>query len=192
MIAAADLEAEMAGYVANLSVADLALLRYYSLPEAILGRGAVGVADADPDASGGLLWAPEGHSKVYVAAARVGADGWPETTQPEIDVWRGPILDLVAFRPETPGRWWLRVGLADCLGCYGPQFLGPAPVRVIETPLDWLRAGGAGVCPLARDLAGRQSFLLGLGTVAARDLDHAMELRRLLERPISIPRIVIQ
>jgi len=60
------------------------------------------------------------------------------------------LIDVVAWDPRKPGRWWLRRGG----GFNGPVWLGQYPgcaepddqgvVDLHATPLDWLRAGCTG------------------------------------------------
>ncbi len=65
-----------------------------------------------------------------------------------------PLVDLLAFRLEEPERWWLRIGAPhSVLGM--DQFVTAMEtggiVGLHATPLEWLRAGCVGACPL--DLA---------------------------------------
>ena len=80
----------------------------------------------------------DGRNAVIVPVGVAGPDGlWDD------------IYDLVAFRLDAPSRWWLRCGepllgeqyVTQCADC------GVA-VRLVSTPLDWLRAGGAAACVL--------------------------------------------
>ena len=61
------------------------------------------------------------------------------------------LIDLLATRTATPATWWLRVGYEDLV--LGAVWLEHAhltgqPVVHYMTPLDWLAAGGEGVCLL--------------------------------------------
>lgn len=182
---------------AALLPSDRAILSHYSVPSAMIERGMIGAVMAELS-SDGLRWAPEGPSRVFVTPVAVDGRPWSGPT-PETPWWETvpfsrlatELIDLVAWRPESP-EWWLRTGNATWLGAYPPQFLDHDPVRVHDTPLSWLQSGGRGICALSQEPAERQALLLGIRTIAARDMDHAMALRRLLERPMSIPNIVIE
>ncbi len=56
------------------------------------------------------------------------------------------IVDLVAWRPSEPSRWWWRCGTAFALG--DGLLDGDEPVPVVGTPLAWLAAGGKALCIL--------------------------------------------
>ena len=61
------------------------------------------------------------------------------------------VVDLVAWHPEDPGRWWLRRG--DATPIIGARELRIAghfntPIELYETPQAWARAGGHGVAVL--------------------------------------------
>ena len=54
-----------------------------------------------------------------------------------------PLADLLAFRLDDPGHWWLRRGAPDLVlgkGQLGEALSTGAPIRLHETPLDWLCA----------------------------------------------------
>lgn len=55
-------------------------------------------------------------------------------------------VDLVAWRPSEPSRWWWRCGTACALG--DGLLDGDEPVRVVGSPLAWLAAGGNAMCIL--------------------------------------------
>lgn len=60
----------------------------------------------------------------------------------------GQLLDLVAFSTSTPDDWLLRTGAGLALGLidgFEPHTWG-ASVHLHKTPMDWLRAGGDGLC----------------------------------------------
>jgi hypothetical protein len=183
-----DLAGEMAEARKALSPSDRAILAHYSVPEAMIERGMIGVVMADLS-SGEALWATEGHSRLFVTPCLFIFEA--ETPEWERAPFEGYPLDILAWRPESPD-WYFRIGNATWLGAYPPQFLDPEPVRVHDTPLSWLRSGGVGICPLSHNPAERQQLLLNIHIIAAADMEHAMELRRLLERPMRIPKIVIE
>jgi hypothetical protein len=108
---------------------------------------------------------------------------WIETAEPEVVVSNGAVVDLVAFTPEAPGRWALRLGEAPVLGAIEPQYLAPPPVPVHRDVTDWLRAGCVGIMLLTRDPCEAGRILRQCETVEAQDAMHAVELRHLIERP---------
>ena len=63
----------------------------------------------------------------------------------------GELVDLVAWRPDEPGQWWLRVG--DETPFLGTRRLAMAAyyhdtITLHPNPQDWLLAGREGVCVL--------------------------------------------
>ncbi len=84
---------------------------------------------------------------------------WEPTDGAGIDVLLYPVEDadwtianIVAWMPYEPQRWWLRHGTGDhWLGLRDlmlAQTLNK-PVRVFDTPFDWLMGDKKGCCPLA-------------------------------------------
>ena len=59
----------------------------------------------------------------------------------------GDILDLVAFRMETPRSFWTFAGIAPYLGheALAHATYHRIPLIVHETPLEWLTAGREGI-----------------------------------------------
>ncbi len=116
-------------------------------------------------------------------------DGEPAWVIPCID--GGNTVDLLAFKCDEPGRWWLRLGLAAYVG---GDALGDAvldePVRVFRTPLSWLRAGAPadGLVVVDDDIARRE---LALFRIAPEDLAHGLELDRVLTIPAQRPRVCV-
>lgn len=106
------------------------------------------------------------------------------------------IVDVVAFRLDRPTEWSLRLGLADALGewwvCHGwrePQ----EPVKVVRTPVGFLRARGNALCPLTRNPHEASILLRQLDGIIAEDIQHGEEIARLLantrnDPPINVPR----
>ncbi len=71
------------------------------------------------------------------------------------------IVDLVAWYPEDPGRWWLRRGTETLV--IGVRELRIAayfndPIMLHETPEAWAIAVGRGVCVLNWDMDLRDLF----------------------------------
>ena len=98
--------------------------------------------------------------------------------------WQAPEpIDLLAFRLEEPGRWWSRVGIVTALGVKLVSDLSDAPIRIWKTPLQWLQAGGAGICLTTRDDGASQHVLCRLPTSpVAMDVEHGRELDRIRTR----------
>ena len=101
------------------------------------------------------------------AVARISTAGrlWmPEPTGTPafiLPVWDGPapsiycgvenpvLIDMIAWRPDDPARWWYRQGEVDVDVVLGKAHLDLAhtegwPISLHRTPLDWLRAGCRG------------------------------------------------
>lgn len=102
----------------------------------------------------------------------------------------GALIDLVAFRSGSPADWMLRTGLGWALGMdrsLEPYTWGDTPT-VHETPLDWLRAGCAGLCVLDWSAPELHS-LKGIASLACATDGLASTLRRHLTRDPNLPEI---
>ena len=101
------------------------------------------------------------------------------------------LVDLVAFKPSDPSRWWLRLGNAVLLGLHNVRLahFEQVPVEVHATPLAWLQADCRGCCVLdwKRDVLSR---LEGVGVLA--DAMTAKHLERAFHQHINIPPIKIK
>ena len=97
------------------------------------------------------------------------------------------ILDIVAFQPDQPERWWLRLGAGKCLAPWAERVVRantpnvdigtkPPSLRVFRSPRRWLRFECEGVCVLhPRHL----NYILGGGIrVVAEDVMHGKTLDR--------------
>jgi hypothetical protein len=116
----------------------------------------------------------------------------PESSAPEVFCRVGAIVDLIAWHPEQPDQWALRAGAAEWLGCIEPQYLEPEPVPIRRSVLSWFRAGCTGLVLLSRLPLDQYRILTGcVGGIIAQDATHRAELRRALQRPFRIPRILI-
>ncbi|HVB15687.1 MAG TPA: hypothetical protein VNF04_04080 [Stellaceae bacterium] len=135
-----------------------------------------------PDPDGGAA---------FVLPVRVDYPETPETEDPDGVLRDGAIVDLLAMHPAHPGRWALRVGVAEWLGAVEPQYCGPDAVRIWQSPIGWLRSGCAGLVLLSRDLHDQYGVLTLCSTVVAENSQHAAELRRVIERPWSRPPVII-
>lgn len=61
--------------------------------------------------------------------------------------WSIPdVVDLIAWQPAQPERWWWRVGTGHALGL--DLLNDDLPVRIVSSPLAWLAAGGDALCIL--------------------------------------------
>lgn len=104
------------------------------------------------------------------------------------------LVDLIAYSPREPGRWFWRRGEHGLV--LGDENLERAelfsePVRVHRNPLEWLRSGGEGVCVLDGS-AHTMDRLRHVGAIIASDVEHGVELEKRLRRltrcpPINIP-----
>jgi hypothetical protein len=106
-----------------------------------------------------------------------------ETVDPLDVVSTGPVIDLVAFDPDYPGCWALRLGLATVLGAIEPQYLDPEPVPIHRDVTDWLRAECRGIMLFTRDPIEVGRILRQCLKIEVQHRDHAVELRRTLEMP---------
>jgi hypothetical protein len=57
--------------------------------------------------------------------------------------WSGALMELIAWRPEAPHRWWLRRG--DALALLGDDLVDLAkmrrePLLLVATPAEWWAA----------------------------------------------------
>ena len=133
---AGSLREELADAVTNLPPATIDRLRSFGIPESvILGEPLmIGVAEAETSPSG--LYEPndDGESILVVAEGCPAAPIWDT------------LDDLIAFKPQEPGRWWRRCGEAKILGAYNVRSEPVFPLTIHETPLSWLRSGARGIC----------------------------------------------
>lgn len=98
-----------------------------------------------------------------------------------------PIIDIVAFKPSEPNRWWLRLGQAVILGRHNARLalFKEEPLFIHATPLDWLRADCMGVVVLDWN-ADLTLYLDGYGVLAA---DHrtASKIEKSFRRSVRVP-----
>lgn len=101
------------------------------------------------------------------------------------------LVDLVAFEPSNPARWFLRLGNAVVLGLHNARLalFEEAPVFIHATPLDWLRANCQG-CAVLDWKADLLSHLDGEGVLAADDTIQR-RLQQNFKQHIHIPEIRI-
>lgn len=139
-----------------------------------------------------------------VERARLGPDGLFEPdpdgvtvmVQPVMVADREPgdhgIMDLICWRSSAPSRWWWRRGDGCALGEHLDEDRGE-PVRCVETPLEWLGAGGEAICLL--DWSAPRQFWAALrrgpalrftsANFQARVRKHLMQSIRLPEMELS-------
>jgi hypothetical protein len=101
----------------------------------------------------------------------------------------GPLIDLVAWHPETAQAWATRRGDAEWLGGWDPGFAydRTAPVRVWRAPFAWLCGWMDGVVPLTTERWTLYRLLVEMPAILAEDEDHARRLQQALERPFPVP-----
>lgn len=102
------------------------------------------------------------------------------------------IVDLTAWYPREPGKWWARTGIAWGLGeqFAEPPFWDDDPIKVFRTPMSWLAASGQGICLLERENA--WEHLGPIPKIAAEDKAHGLELQGLLTPPVlQKPKIMV-
>lgn len=90
------------------------------------------------------------------------------------------MVDLLAFNPRRPEKWWCRIGSERLLGSTDNQLLGK-PLHVFRTPLNWLRAGCDGVVPLDFNRA-FIDLRYAPNDIVAEDEEHGRELREAMRQ----------
>ena len=101
----------------------------------------------------------------------------------------GETIDLLAFALGKPAQWWLRRGAYWALGgdALDRLWLGDR-LRIYRSPLSWLRAGAPDTGMVVLDWATARLHLPHV-EIVAEDLDHGIELDRLLMVPAMHPLI---
>jgi hypothetical protein len=88
----------------------------------------------------GRFWEPDPESQylAYVTPVRIDRPDTVLTSEPWGTPRMGELVDLIAWHPEVPGRWFLRTGAVAWLGAvpYGEPF----PARIFASVLSWLQA----------------------------------------------------
>lgn len=163
-----------------MSVRDMEVLRGHGIPAAeLFGESLVGAANIEIGRND--FWAP---SDSGVRAAIIPA------------MEDGAVLDLIAVRPSQPDVWYVRVGNCWALGMDeitdARHSLDHSHSIVLHaTPLDWLRAGGRGVCVVDWTDDARMT-LRDLRAINVASPKFARALRLELSRPPRIPEINIK
>ena len=113
-----------------------ARLRALGVPNRVIFgvRPLVGVGHIVPHSSGLFDFHDDGDLALVVAEGEPEVPGWAE------------VHDLIAFKPDDPGHWWLRRGEVNLLGRANMTPWKLSPTTIHETPLSWLRAGADGIC----------------------------------------------
>lgn len=182
-----DLAAEWAAATAAVRQRHIDLLRtHYGIPlTAIIDR--LGVARVRVE---GSRYDPEdGGSEMAIVGCFVAPPRMPDGR------WRCPneVVDLLAFRPVDPRRWWSRCGIVAALGEESLASFDDASVWVWRDPLKWLQAEATGICPVDPDCAAVRDVLLRLSGIDAEDVAHGREVKALMLRswtrlpPIYVP-----
>ena len=184
------LAGELLEAVGRLTPLDRELLAHLKIPGVILLRGLVGTARIRLSSDETGYEPADSGPWAYITPCRIDQPFSPETPAPEMTAQWGSLIDLVAWHPDRPDRWALRLGFADWLGSCEPQHLG-GKCLVRRSPLSWLRGRCHGVVPLGAKAEDRARVLRFLGPLYAEDLEHAQELRRLMEQPTHIPGIKV-
>ena len=73
----------------------------------------------------------------------------------------GELCDYVAWLPDRPGRWWLRLGdVSPVLGAGNIELavLCHEPITLHSTPQDWALDAGHGACILDWDVCFAEIF----------------------------------
>lgn len=165
-------------------------------PQTYTARRLVGWSQvwADPAAAVGLSGAfepvsdapqPPGTESVKAFIVPVGS------ADPDTGMW-SEVWDLCAFNLARPGQWWLRSGLAEMIGeDYVADCVETgAAVRLVATPLDWLRAAGRAACVLDWSRIDPRAAFAGCSRVepATPDLGRTLKarIRQLARAPFVI------
>lgn len=111
-----------------------------------------------------------------------------------VPVWEdGELIDLLAVSTADPDDWWLRTGLGLSLGLYDgwEPWRWREVVPVHRNPLQWLQAGGDGLC--VTNWAAPELYLLNdLAALSVTDATLAAKLREAVTRPVRAVPINIQ
>lgn len=101
------------------------------------------------------------------------------------------IIDLVAWYPEVPGRWWTRCYTGIPLGVdqLDRAEIEGLPLAIRRTPLSWLQVGGDGV--VVTDWAMSALALRSVPILIAEDAEHGRDIQRRLTLVAAAPEIRI-
>ena len=154
------LDAGASDWLGKMDVSRLAMLQY---------PGPVAVATIEIHPPGIFDFAEEGQ-RAYIHPVLSG----PQYSE---------IIDLVAWFPRRPDRWWTFKYLACPLGIEQLDFaeFEQKPAFLRRTPLSWLVAGGEGTCILDWQVSALQ--LRQIPTLICEDEEHGHLARRELSTP---------
>lgn len=131
-----ELAVELADAICNFPPPTIDSLRNRNIPDSVIfGEPlTIGVLTVQTFPDGFYEPHEDGENALIVA-----------TGTPAAPIWI-TLDDLIAFDPETPGRWWRRRGEAQILGMHNIRREPVFPLQIHETPLSWLQAGAKGIC----------------------------------------------
>lgn len=178
-----DLDQELWAALGNLTDLERRILKHLKIPEKALHLGLVGAAHINLCEGG--FYEPGDTSRAFITPVRVDDPFTPEFVDIDPALW-GSLTDLIAWHPDAPEMYAVRVGFADWVGSTAPGHWHVRP-----SVLSWLQHQCVGVVALG-EWPERQKLLRRAERVFAEDLDHAMELRRLMERSSYVPDVRIQ
>ncbi len=116
-------------------------------------------------------------------------DGLEAVVVPIFDA--GEMIDLVAFNLSNPARWWTRIDAHWALGADALDLLWlGAELKVCRDPLRWLQSGPAENAIVILDWHAARLHIPRV-EIVAEDLEHGLELDRLLYIPAQHPRISV-
>jgi hypothetical protein len=101
--------------------------------------------------------------------------------------------DLIAWRPEEPGRWWWRTGLLPIMnhGAILGAEIYREPLKVWSSPLAWMQASGEG-CVILDPQANLRFWLGAVGEILADSPELGREIDRRLREPSGpLPRVMV-
>ena len=106
----------------------------------ILPPGPLGLSQIQPFTSGAYEPGETGPECIIVPAYE--PTGYP-----------GELIDMIAFVPKEPNIFFSRTGYAAFLGyeVIADSYCASSPLKMVETPLEYLRASGKVCCPLDND-----------------------------------------
>ena len=149
-----------------------------------ISAGNCGMLEIDPLAGG--MYQPSPGAGRWALVMPIYSSVRPPCVQPA-DI---QPVDIVAWLPKRPDRWWLRKGATTILGEWAIEVADATnePLIMIETPFGWLKAGGGGAVILDDDA---RHALRGLEFIAMGGPRHAAELDRRLAPPVPAPVIYL-
>lgn len=107
-----------------------------------------------------------------------------------LPVMDGPeLIDMVAFSPLSPDQWYLRRGDGRILGSGSGMAdwdTGIEEIRIFATPMEWMMAGGEGICVLTWDERAIRDLMFLGGKVRLMADSHALA-QHIEEQMKSVP-----